>query len=197
MKKVVFGLMAVFFTSSVCFGEIFFWEDKSGINSTEDISKLPPKFRAKYEKYMREHSKTEPKTADKAKSENIADKAIPDSAVSAVKALKKLQAKCQAGINHPDFTSALGDTKFEVNMFVQGKSSNDFPELKKSVTEAMAHYEKAGVYLDTGAQYQKTYISAGDYTSALKMKDLHDDMFRLEISRASKEVDKSFSEINK
>ena len=63
---------------------------------------------------------------------------------NAFRALKKLEAKCQVGISHKDYISALGDTKFEVNMFLESSKAAKNPELAASLKKAMIHYEMAG-----------------------------------------------------
>jgi len=65
------------------------------------------------------------------------------SAKDAVRALKKLEARCQAGISYKDYSPALGDAKFEVNMFMGTHEAKQKPELASSIQKAMQHYETA------------------------------------------------------
>jgi hypothetical protein len=65
------------------------------------------------------------------------------SAKDAVRALKKLEARCQAGISYRDYGPALGDAKFEVNLFRDSREAAVSPELALRVEKAMIHYEDA------------------------------------------------------
>lgn len=119
--------------SKVAFSETFFWEDKKGIHMTDDVLKLPPKYREKYDKFIKKLPKQEVKTTE----------TIPESAMNAVKALKKLQARTQAGISYRDYPPALGEAKFEVNLYLDGNDSNKNPTLTTTISDAMALYEYA------------------------------------------------------
>jgi len=223
MKKLIMVVIIAVQTSTICFGETFFWEDKKGLHSTDDVSKLPPKFRDKYEKYIKQKT-----SKQELKSVKAADKAIPESAINAVKALKKLQARCEAGISYRDYSPALGDAKYAVNMFVESKEATDIEDLKTSVMKVMSHYENARYFweLKTSARYrtEKEYgffsIDSELSTKFLSIypeanKDIKDGgvldiglnppnkevMFDSAISHvfvaASKELAKSFAMINK
>ena len=69
--------------------------------------------------------------------------AIPDSAKAAVKALKKIEAKTQAGIIFAKYSESVGDTLFEVKEFTQSQDAKIFDNLAKSVSEAMEYYQMA------------------------------------------------------
>jgi hypothetical protein len=66
-----------------------------------------------------------------------------ESTVKAYMALKKLEAKCETGISYKDYGPVLGDTKFEVNMFLESSAAKENPELTNSIKVAMDHYEFA------------------------------------------------------
>ena len=51
------------------------------------------------------------------------------SAKDAYYGLKKLQAKVKSGINHRDYSQAIGDANFAVTMFLESKSAKKQPEL--------------------------------------------------------------------
>jgi len=139
MRKIGLLIM-IYLLSTVCTesvsAEVFFWEDKKGVQMTHDVSKLPQKFRDKYEKFIKLQPKQDPPKTEKV---------IPESAKNAVKALKKLEARCQAGISYRDYSPALGEAKFETNMFLQSKDAEDFKELRSSISKAVGHYEYANV----------------------------------------------------
>jgi len=69
--------------------------------------------------------------------------ALAESAKQAVRALKKLEARCQVGISYKDYGAVLGDAKFEVNLFLEGLEAKKRPRLAESVDKVMGHYEFA------------------------------------------------------
>jgi hypothetical protein len=71
-----------------------------------------------------------------------------ESAKEAVRALKKIEAKIQAGISYKDYAPALGDAQFEVNMFLEGPEAKQKPDLANSVRKALEHYKMAGSVWD-------------------------------------------------
>ncbi|MBW4054504.1 MAG: hypothetical protein HIU83_03695 [Proteobacteria bacterium] len=66
-----------------------------------------------------------------------------DTGKDAVRALSKLEARCEAGISYRDFAPAIGDAKFDVNMFLQSQEAKDKPELTESIEKVMSHYMSA------------------------------------------------------
>lgn len=124
-------LSVIFFCSliTIAFADSFFWEDKNGVHMVNDPSKLPPKFKTKYNKMVAGRPKKE---------------TVPESASNAIKALKKLGARTEAGILYKDYPSALGEAKFEVNQLLEDDKSDSLSNLKKTVQEAMVLYEFAG-----------------------------------------------------
>ncbi len=175
-------------SSKIAYSETFFWEDKKGIHTTDDVSNLPPKFRDKYEQYIKNNPKVAPKIVQ----------SIPDSAKNAVRALKKLEARCQAGISKiSDYSAALGDAKFEVNMFVESSESNDFESLKSSIMQTMKHYDDAGDYFSRGAAEYELNNLRGHRVEALESKQRDDNLGFESISLASKELAISFALLNK
>jgi len=66
----------------------------------------------------------------------------------AVLALKKLQAKIQEGISYMDYRNALGEAKFPLNIFLESKDAQKYPELSISLKKVMGHYEYAGFIWD-------------------------------------------------
>lgn len=65
------------------------------------------------------------------------------SAKDALKALKKLEAKTQVGISYRDYSPALGDAKYEVNLYIEGDEKYKNKEFKSAIIEAMNLYEYA------------------------------------------------------
>ena len=70
--------------------------------------------------------------------------AYADSAKDAYMGLKKLQARCDAGISYRDYSNALADAKFPVNLYLESVEAKKSPELTESISKVMKHYEYAG-----------------------------------------------------
>lgn len=160
MKKLIAGLLLIVLTSTVCFAETFFWEDKKGINTTEEVSKLPPKFREKYEDYIKQHLK----------------KTIPESANNAIRALRKLEARCEAGISPRDYGPALSDAKFDVSTFENSKEVKDWVALKEGIMRTMALYQKAGDSMRQKLATAELSRLSGNEVMALKSNNAYDDI---------------------
>lgn len=68
---------------------------------------------------------------------------LGESAKEALRGLKKLEARCESGISYRDYGPALGEAKFEVNLFLESQEAKENPELTKAISKAMNHYETA------------------------------------------------------
>jgi hypothetical protein len=66
-------------------------------------------------------------------------------AKEAVMGLKKLQARVQSGISYRDYSNAVADAKFPVNLYMESADAKKYTELTESMNKAMEHYEFAGV----------------------------------------------------
>jgi len=64
-------------------------------------------------------------------------------AKDAVMGLKKLQARCQAGISYRDYSNAVAEALFPVNLYIASEDAAKYPELTLSMNNAMQHYEYA------------------------------------------------------
>lgn len=69
-----------------------------------------------------------------------------ESAKNTFKALKRIEAKCQIGISYRDYGSALGDAKYEVNMFLESEEGKAKPALTQAFGKVMNHYQLAGEF---------------------------------------------------
>jgi hypothetical protein len=65
------------------------------------------------------------------------------SAKEAVRALQKLQARIEIGISYRDYSPALGDAKFEVNLYMQGREAKTKLELATSLSKVIDLYQAA------------------------------------------------------
>jgi hypothetical protein len=70
----------------------------------------------------------------------LSSAAFAETAKDAIKALKRLEAKCQIGISYRDYTPALGDAKLDVNMYLESEEANNNKQLAEDISEAMAFY---------------------------------------------------------
>jgi hypothetical protein len=79
------------------------------------------------------------------------------SAKDAVRALQKLQARIESGISYRDYAPALGDARFEVNLFLQSPQAKSKQNLAVAIKSAMNHYQNAketwGIKVSTGYDY--------------------------------------------
>jgi hypothetical protein len=65
------------------------------------------------------------------------------SAKEAFMALKKLEARTQVGVSYRDYSSALGEAKFPVNLFVESKEGRESIDLAKAIRKTFAIYSDA------------------------------------------------------
>jgi hypothetical protein len=70
----------------------------------------------------------------------------------ALMGLKKLQARCQAGIAYRDYSNAVADALFPVKIYLTSADAKKYPELALSVKNTMQHYEYAGYVWDRKMQ---------------------------------------------
>lgn len=171
-------------TSSQSFGDTFFWEDKKGVHATQNPSELPPKFLKKYKDLVKNSPAVE------------APKPFPESAKSAVRALKKMEALCNSRLTVGDYDKALGETAFEVNMFVDSPDADDFPELKTSITSAMKLYKQASQFFEINKIQLQIARYTGDSVARLEEQRKNEEQASRAISDASIEVTSAFNLLN-
>lgn len=89
--------------------------------------------------------------------------AFAQTANGAVMGLKKLEAKCQIGISYRDYSSALADAKFPVNIYTENSEAMSHPALTKSINSAIHHYEFANSLWNAkfSADRRDLYLSSG------------------------------------
>lgn len=148
MKKtclyVLMALLVPVFAKSVL-AETFFWEDKKGVQMSNDVSKLPPKFRAKYEKFMKQSPVQDSKTGI-------------ETATDAIRALKKLESRTEAGISLHDYPAALGEVKFTVKMYLESKAAKGNQKATEDIKIVLECYEKALQYWSFAQTYGQSKL---------------------------------------
>lgn len=70
------------------------------------------------------------------------------SAKDALKALKRLEARCESGISYKEYSPALGDAQFEVNLYLESKEAKDNPKLAMIINGIMFDYKWAKLAWD-------------------------------------------------
>jgi hypothetical protein len=88
--------------------------------------------------------------------------AFGQSAKDAVKALKKLEAKTETGINYKDFATALADTKVEVESFVNSKQAKRNPGLSECLNKTLEHYMLTNKIMNQRIQNLRMARETGD-----------------------------------
>ena len=106
------------------------------------------------------------------------NKTVPQVAIDAVDAMKKLQAKTQVGIAYKDYSPALADAKFALNLYTESAQSKEFPELSQSLNSAFETFKMAGdVWSDkfSGSSVSKFSYKTNHPTVFLKFPDAAQD----------------------
>ncbi len=66
---------------------------------------------------------------------NLAEKAILS--------MKKLEARCNVGVNYNDYTKELGETAYSVSLFIESKEAVKFLNTQEHIVKAFEHYKFA------------------------------------------------------
>ena len=62
-------------------------------------------------------------------------------AKNAVRALEKLETRCESGLSYQDYSMAVVNTKLPVNFYLESLESSNNEALTTSIKKAMSHYE--------------------------------------------------------
>jgi hypothetical protein len=88
----------------------------------------------------------------------ICSVAAAQSAEGAYRALKKLEAKTQVGISPRDYSAALGEARFELNMFMEGPEAKRQPQVAQYLTEAMKHFQAATKFINLSGPHGAPWV---------------------------------------
>lgn len=66
--------------------------------------------------------------------------AYGQSAKDAIEALQKLSSRCETGISYRDYSSALGETNFNVKSYLENPESDKNPKLKECLRKTWVHF---------------------------------------------------------
>lgn len=119
-------------------------------------------------------------------------------AQEAIRALQRLEARFRAGISHRDYAPALGETIYQVTLYLENPGAKRRPELTQSIAKTLLHYQMinhiwdekvAGRYSmryfrdDVRENIQRLYPEIGAKNA--------DSMIKSILSEASKELGKA------
>ena len=93
----------------------------------------------------------------------------------AITALKKLEARIEAGMSYRDYSPALGEAKFAVNMFLESADAKKNADLTSLIKGIMTHYERFGFAF--GERLNGAYIYI-DRKPRFSSKELLDEALR-------------------
>ena len=60
--------------------------------------------------------------------------------MASIRSLKKIQARVEVGISYRDYSTTLGDVKFDVDEFLASPEAKDKLELANSIRKTLRHY---------------------------------------------------------
>jgi hypothetical protein len=93
--------------------------------------------------------------------------AFAQTAKEAIYGLKKLEARVEAGISYRDYSPALGEAKFPVNLYLESQEAKNNPELASLIEKVMVHYEQAGFVFKEKIEGPYRYL---DHVSSFQNK---------------------------
>jgi hypothetical protein len=70
------------------------------------------------------------------------------SAKDAILALKKLEARIEAGVNYRDYAQALGEAKFPIKLFQESAEAKENQEVNSHITASIGYFEIAKLVWD-------------------------------------------------
>lgn len=88
---------------------------------------------------------------------------IPQSAILAYKALKKVEARTEVGVSRRDYPEVIAEAKVAVNLFLESPESKTVPELTQSLEKAMKHYTDASNLWDVNNNHPDLNADFRDY----------------------------------
>ncbi|MRS02273.1 hypothetical protein EG832_03435 [bacterium] len=88
---------------------------------------------------------------------------IPQSAILAYKALKKVEARTEVGVSRRDYPEVIAEAKVAVNLFLESPESKGVPDLTQSLEKAMKHYADAKNLWDVNNEYPGLNADFRDY----------------------------------
>ncbi|MFH1035614.1 MAG: hypothetical protein V1806_13985 [Pseudomonadota bacterium] len=100
----------------------------------------------------------------------LAPSAQAETAKDAIRALKKLEARTEAGISPRDYAPALGEAKFEVNLFLESQEAKQQPELAAVVIRVMEYYGDVGIVVGHNSRTSGKMIFLDDPSNASVLK---------------------------
>ena len=177
-------------------------------NKVQELTKENSELRAKNEALEKEitelRTQTEELKAKFGELKSREDDQTKRAAREAVRALQKLDARFSAGISPVEFPSALGETIFEVNEFLESPEAGKMPQVTEAIKKTLFHYVVIGQLMDSYMtqvvktslretlesaypEVSKIYRNRYDYS---QMKDI---AVKFVVPEASKELERAKS----
>ena len=75
------------------------------------------------------------------KIEMVEDNRSKQIAQEGIRTLQRLEARFHAGISHRDYGPALGETIYQVRLYLENSEAKKRPELTQSIAKTLLHYE--------------------------------------------------------
>lgn len=118
----------------------------------------------------------------------------------AIKALQRLDARFSAGIGPRDLAPALGETIFQVNLFLESPEASKNPQLTESIQKVLLHYKIIGELMDSyvlgivkGPLEERVKSLYPEVSKIYDHGQLKNIALRVVLPKASKELEKAKS----
>lgn len=90
----------------------------------------------------------------------------------AIRALQKLEARFQAGISYRDYAPALGETIYQVNLYLESPEAKKKPQLAESIGKVLFHYAMIKEVWDEKYAGRETHDGIREWRTDLRKKVL-------------------------
>ena len=93
-------------------------------------------------------------------------------ALAALSALRKMRSQVEAGLSFRTYPQALADVKFGVSNYLESPAAKKNPGLAREFSEALSHYENAGlfwnaVFSDESTSRNRSFVKSYDLPSGM------------------------------
>ncbi|HOK05796.1 MAG TPA: hypothetical protein PK836_00350 [Syntrophales bacterium] len=92
-------------------------------------------------------------------------------ALEAVKALKKLEGRVAVGLNYKEYAFSLADAKVETTMYLESSAARQNPALADRIRKIVDHYENARIIWNIKVQKMEDFGTAFGHLMSMKKND--------------------------